>query len=304
MKDLQEQALDILVAGKDCICSIPTGYGKSLIYELLPFIDHSCLVIVIAPLNAIIKQQTQKLGDMAMCLASESELEKIKNGKINYIFSHPEEILGNRILYDVLNCINKMNIFLVIDEAHCILEWGDEFRPQYKNIAHLRAIFKCQILALSATVTESGQKQIMKNLLMSNCEVVCASPAKDNIELIVKKRPSPNTKGNTASTPYDFIFHQVLTDLKCQLNMFPITVIYCTSMQWIGYGYEMARRILLDEFYAGEKTPHNARVVMFHSFMEKGTGKASLIHFYYNLASHCCGFKSHFGLLSLFQSHT
>ena len=66
-------------------------------------------------------------------------------------------------------------------------------------------------------------------------------------------------------------------------------------MQWIGYGYEMARRILLDEFYAGEKTPHNARVVMFHSFMENGSGQASSIHFYYHLDSHCCGFKSHFG---------
>ena len=125
-------------------------------------------------------------------------------------------------------------------------------------------------------------------MIMAHLET--GSPAKDNIELIVKKRPSPNTKGNTASTPYDFIFHEVLTDLKSQLNLFPITVIYCTSMQWIGYGYEMARRIMLDDFYAGEKTPHNARVVMFHSSMEKGSGQASAIHFYYN----CCGFMHNF----------
>lgn len=56
---------------------------------------------------------------------------------------------------------------------------------------------------------------------------------------------------------------------------FPISVIYCKSVQWIGYGYEMARQILEDSFYAGEETPENARVVMFHSSMEDSSGKVT-----------------------------
>ena len=285
LKDLQEKAITILISGKDCICSLPTGYGKSLIYELLPFIDDGCLVVVIAPLNAIIKQQVQKLGDMAMCLSKVNDIKRLKSGKISYVFSHPEEILQSRELNDAFtsDSLNTRKIYLVIDEAHCILEWGDEFRPEFRKLSHLRAVFKCQVLALSATVTDSGQKQIIANLLMKNCQIICASPAKDNIELIVKKRPSPNAKGNTASSPYDFIFNNVITELNCQLDAFPITVIYCKSMQWIGYGYEMARQLLADNFYAGDKTPQNARVVMFHSSMEKGSGQVILSGYMYNI---------------------
>lgn len=69
-----------------------------------------------------------------------------------------------------------------MDEAHCILDWGDNFRPDYKKISSLRSVFPCQILALSATVTESGQKIIMTNLLMKDCETVCASSTKSNID--------------------------------------------------------------------------------------------------------------------------
>ncbi|XP_045167567.2 ATP-dependent DNA helicase RecQ-like [Mercenaria mercenaria] len=256
LKELQEKAITVLISGKDCICSLPTGYGKSLIYELLPFIDHGCLVIVIAPLNAIIKQQVQKLCGMAMCFSGVNDISRLKSGEISYVFSHPEEILQSRELNDAFTSdrLNTRKIYLVVDEAHCIHQWGDEFRPEYRNLSNLRSVFKCQVLALSATVTESGQKQIISNLLMKNCQIICASPAKDNIELIVKKRPSPNAKGNTASSPYDFIFSHVITELNCQLDAFPLTVVYCKSMQWIGYGYEMARQLLADNFYAGDKT--------------------------------------------------
>ncbi|WAR12557.1 WRN-like protein [Mya arenaria] len=106
---------------------------------------------------------------------------------------------------------------------------------------------------------------------MKDCHIAGASPAKDNIVLIVRKRPSPNAKGNIASPPYDFIFQRAISDLNNQLDSYPLTVIYCKSMQWIGYGYEMARQLLGDNFYAGEKTPQNARVLKksIHSSLQK-----------------------------------
>lgn len=277
LKNLQEQALSTLISGKDCVCSLPTGYGKSLIYELLPFIDSGCLVIVIAPLNAIIKQQVQKLGDMAMGLARANDIGRLKSAKLSFVFSHPEDILDSRELNDAFtsDSICTRNIYLVVDEAHCVLEWGDDFRPDYNKLSQLRAVLNCNVLALSATVTENGQKQIISSLLMKKFNVVSASPAKDNIKLIVKTRPSPNSKGNTASSPYDKIFQNAILGLNSQLDNYPITIIYCKSMQWIGYGYEMARRLLGDNFYTS-KTPQIPRVVMFHSSMEKGSGKVTL----------------------------
>ena len=82
-------------------------------------------------------------------------------------------------------------MFLVVDEAHCIINWGEEFRPEFKRLGQLRAVFKRSVLALSATVTKAGQIFILDNLFMTDSKVVSASPAKDNIALIIKQRPSP-----------------------------------------------------------------------------------------------------------------
>ncbi|KAL4217943.1 hypothetical protein ACF0H5_022682 [Mactra antiquata] len=97
-------------------------------------------------------------------------------------------------------------------------------------------------------------------------------PTKDNIKLIVPKRPSATARGNSSNTPYDFIFGPVLKELKQMGGSFPITVIYCKSVQWNGYGYEMERQILEDSFYVGEET---SEYVMFHFFLEDSNGKAT-----------------------------
>lgn len=279
LKPLQQKALDALMGGADCICCLPTGFGKSLVYEILPFVDQNSLVIVVVPLNAIIAQQIQKLGSMAICLSRGKDLptNHIADGTVRYIFTHPEDILNNRRITDFFrqDSVKTLNTYLVIDEAHCILDWGEDFRPDYRRLCQLRAIFSCRVLALSATVTSVGQKEIIKNLLMKNCKTVITCPTKENIVLIVLKRPSATARGNSSTTPYDFIFEPVLKELKHMAGSFPITVIYCKSVQWIGYGYEMARQILEDSFYAGEEIPENARVVMFHSSMEDSSGKVS-----------------------------
>lgn len=90
------------MSGSDCICCLPTGFGKSLVYEILPFVDPNSLVVVVVPLNAIIAQQIQKLGSMAFCLSRGKNLptDQIANGTIRYVFTHPEDILNNRRIND------------------------------------------------------------------------------------------------------------------------------------------------------------------------------------------------------------
>ena len=165
----------------DVISMLPTGYGKSLIYELLPIackeeLSVDAFVIVIEPLNVIIEQQKKKLGDtLCICLQenlTETDLNKIQSGCYKYIFSHPEHIIKKKNVYHALRqCKSKG--YIVVDEAHCILDWGDEFRPIFREIKELRAVLpSAQVLALSATLSETSQHTIATLLLMRNFKTV------------------------------------------------------------------------------------------------------------------------------------
>lgn len=142
---------------------LPTGYGKIFVYEITPIIlsvqQKSCFVIVVEPLNVVIHQQLLELGSSATCLTdniSEVELEKLRCGQYTYIYTHPENIIGKKHLnkiftssiYDSKICI------IVLDEAHCVLDWGEDYRPMFRELKQLRAILPhAKILALSATLT-------------------------------------------------------------------------------------------------------------------------------------------------------
>ena len=162
MRDLQIKAIEWLYQGKDCICSLPTGYGKSLIYEILPFIyaDPLC-ILVIVPLNTIIQQQVDKLQPFGMQISSEcrKEVTPLKSGEYIYLFCHPEHILQRKDLNSVFcsNLYLNRKLSIVIDGAH----WRNNFRPDFKMLFQLRFILPhCIMLALSATVTRAGQEQI------------------------------------------------------------------------------------------------------------------------------------------------
>ena len=95
--------------------------------------------------------------------------------------------------------------------------------------------------------------------------------------MVVKNSPSPNSKANMSFTPYDFVFLPILQQLMSELDNFGITIIYCKTMNWIGYGYELAKQILGDEFYTGKPSEKNTRVVMYHSSMEGPDGKVLFV---------------------------
>lgn len=136
IKELKQLHLETLShfgnLSSDVFCMLPTGYGKSLIYELLPVLlrkkfNKSAYVIVIEPLNVIINQQLTKLGSDAMAVKnnmSKEELQSLKSS--TYIYSHPENIINNEEVYKILmsDVIQNKVCIIVVDEAHYVVDWG------------------------------------------------------------------------------------------------------------------------------------------------------------------------------------
>ena len=149
LKSKQKEALEAIAVNKrDCLIVLPTGYGKSLIYQLLPSLcdhlaDEKCaennsIVIVVSPLNAIIDDQLNKLNSIGISCTSlrlcgsevdgcieESLQSVLKEGKFHIIFVHPEVAVSNRQCRELfLSKLYQENVVaIVVDEAHCIIEW-------------------------------------------------------------------------------------------------------------------------------------------------------------------------------------
>ncbi|KAL5022891.1 hypothetical protein ScPMuIL_002046 [Solemya velum] len=285
LKSLQERAINSIIKN-DVICMLPTGYGKSLIYEILPIVCREKLkrdacVIVLEPLNVIIQQQMLKLGSKALTLSKnmcETWMKRLECGDCSYIFCHPENIIGEKNIYTILSkkAYSSKLVFIVVDEAHCVIQWGLEYRPIYREIKQLRSVLPhANILALTATLSLQGQKELQKYLLMRNTDIIATPPSKDNISLIVVPRPFITPVQKT----YDYVFQPVFLELKKKGQDFPLTIIYCSgSMDWVGYGIEVAWKVLGDDMYAGEKKTENQRVVMYHSSIEKGDEVKKIIY--------------------------
>lgn len=265
--------MDVL-SGHDAIAALPTGYGKSLIYELMPFLLQNIKVIVVEPLNVIINQQISKLGDMAVHLKELNLSKAIKDGHFSYsfIYSHPENIIGKPSVntFFQCKCFDDKRVVIVIDEAHCILEWGDEFRPDYSKLVELRAVLpQATILCLSATLSVKGQADIKKCLSLRDCRIHVEIPIKPNISISVLRRPASSSN---ATLSYRHILDVFFNELKIKLSSTPLTIVYFnSSLHHIGFAYEHACRVLGGSLYNGEKKPENARVVMYHASVEHGS---------------------------------
>ncbi|XP_062621809.1 ATP-dependent DNA helicase Q1-like [Saccostrea cucullata] len=285
LKPLQHQALSCIVdrnsKSGDLICMLPTGYGKSLIYELVPLVlekkfDQNTVMLVLEPLNVIIEQQLSKLGSSAMSICEnmkESDLKKLTENSVQYIYSHPEHIIGNKEINNVLSsdsCQSRKCV-IVVDEAHCVLDWGEEYRPMFSRIRELRAVLPdAKLVALSATLSQTAQRDVAKVLLMRNMKVVASQPTRENISLVVMRRPPLGSNISSKDT-YDYVFLPLLNELKLKGQKFPLTIVYCSgSMDWVGYGFEVSSKILGTDMHVGNKSPENQRVVMYHSSIEKG----------------------------------
>ena len=191
----QEELIENILDGKDVLGVLPTGGGKSICYQLPALIkDGICLVI--SPLISLMKDQVDSLienGIDAAFINSSQDIEtytntlrEIKNNKIKILYISPER-LENEFF---INFIKDLNIsFIAVDEAHCISQWGHDFRPSYKIIPQIYDLFdrKIQIAAFTATATSAVREDIIKNLKLDNPFVKVTGFDRENLLFEVKK---------------------------------------------------------------------------------------------------------------------
>ncbi len=187
-RPLQEEIIRDALAGRDVFALLPTGGGKSLCFQL-PALVRPGLTVVISPLIALMKDQVDSLqasGVPATFLnsslaagASRPRLRGLHQGEYRLLYVAPERLMLSGFLEDLQRW--SVNLF-AIDEAHCISEWGHDFRPEYRQIAALRERFpQVPFMALTATATERVRGDIVKQLQLRDPRICVASFNRPNL---------------------------------------------------------------------------------------------------------------------------
>lgn len=200
-KGLQEEVVKTLLSGKNTFVIMPTGGGKSLCYQL-PALMQDGTAIIVSPLIALMKNQVDAIRGVsedegvAHVLNSslnKTEIKKVKqdivNGTTKLLYVAPESLTKD----ENVEFLRSVKIsFMAVDEAHCISEWGHDFRPEYRNLRHIIARIgdNIPIIGLTATATPKVQEDILKNLGMTDAVTFKASFNRPNLFYEVR----PKTK--------------------------------------------------------------------------------------------------------------
>lgn len=212
-KGRQEEIINSLLSGKDTFVIMPTGGGKSLCYQL-PAIVSEGTAIIISPLIALMKNQVdsirsysshQTIAHFLNSSLNRTQMREVKedivNGVTKMVFVAPETLTKE----ENIEFFKNANIsFVAVDEAHCISEWGHDFRPEYRRIREMITAIgnDIPIIALTATATPKVQSDIVKNLDMEDVNTFVSSFNRDN--LFYEVRPKKN-KNQTLTEIVQFI---------------------------------------------------------------------------------------------------
>jgi ATP-dependent DNA helicase RecQ len=225
-KGNQEAVVNSVLAGEDCFVIMPTGAGKSMCYQL-PAMMMEGTAIVISPLIALMKNQVDNIRGFAQksSLAhflnsslSKAELnqviEDMLSGETKLLYVAPETLKKD----ETIDLLKQVKIsFVAVDEAHCISEWGHDFRPEYRRIKQMvKAIDDVPVMALTATATPKVQQDVQKNLGMMSANLFKSSFNRPN--LFYQVRP----KGRK-----DIVHKEIISFIKARNNKSGI--IYCLS---------------------------------------------------------------------------
>ncbi|HLR76603.1 MAG TPA: ATP-dependent DNA helicase RecQ, partial [Balneolaceae bacterium] len=197
-RPLQEEAIKQVLHKKDALVIMPTGGGKSLCYQI-PAVVFDGLTIVVSPLISLMKDQVEQLHQFdipALFLNSSLSAEqyrenvnKLKRGEAKLLYLSPETLLMPKTK-KLLSGL-KVDCF-TIDEAHCISEWGHDFRPEYRQLTEVKKEFSdAACLALTATATPRVQKDIKDTLGLTDSESFIASFDRKNLLLKVADKENP-----------------------------------------------------------------------------------------------------------------
>ena len=197
-KGLQEQVVKSIITGNNTFVIMPTGGGKSLCYQL-PALIQEGTAIVVSPLIALMKNQVDAIRSLSSengiahvlnSSLTKTEIAQVKkditSGLTKLLYVAPESLTKEEYVNFLKNVIIS---FVAIDEAHCISEWGHDFRPEYRNLKHIiKQLGDVPIIGLTATATPKVQEDILKNLDMTDATTFKASFNRPNLYYEVRTK--------------------------------------------------------------------------------------------------------------------
>lgn len=201
-RPVQEQVIQAVVEGKDTLALMPTGGGKSLCYQV-PGLVKEGICIVVSPLIALMKDQVDQLRSKGVLAAAvfsgmsykeiDRTLDNCVHGDYKFLYVSPERLKSELFL----ERFKQMNVNLIaVDEAHCISQWGHDFRPSYLEISAIRVFQpEVKVLALTATATPQVEQEILERLEMKSPAVFRQSFARENLSFSVRLAENKLEKG-------------------------------------------------------------------------------------------------------------
>lgn len=198
----QRDVIEALANGQDVMCVMPTGGGKSLCYQL-PSLARKGTTIVVSPLIALMKDQIDTLKQLgiAACLINstlslreqEDAMESMARGELEMVYVSPERLRNGRFL----EMLGRSNItLLAVDEAHCVSEWGHDFRPDYSRLGKVRKQYLdgLQTIALTATATPMVRDDVCALLELDDPNVFVTGFARENLRFSVSQSKTESDK--------------------------------------------------------------------------------------------------------------
>ena len=197
----QDQVVHSVLEGHDTLCIMPTGGGKSLCYQL-PTVARDGLTIVVSPLIALMKDQVDALVSLGISAAlinssisateQRQRIDAMRRGEYKLIYIAPERLRSSSFMHAVQNSNVQL---LAIDEAHCISQWGHDFRPDYARLGRFRdRIGNPQTIALTATATRLVREDICQVLRLETPRSFVSGFARDNLSLQVESVESHSSR--------------------------------------------------------------------------------------------------------------
>ena len=282
----QEDCLKAIFAGKNVYASLPTGYGKSMIFYAIPVVADSVFnrprgsskVVIISPLKTLMEDQVQYLksrGLPAVALhddQTEEILKEVESGHFSYIFASPERMLNSSRWRKLLSTdlYRKTLAAVVVDEAHCISQWGLSsksnptslpFREWYGNLGEINSLISKDVpsVVLTATASKTTKRDIFQTLnLDQSTFVIERSPEKQNIRY--------GTQYLDKNIPLATTFRSIIEELRNEKGDCERTMIFCQTRKQCAHVYRtFVQSLGNDLFVDGKPNAKQRRVDMFHA---------------------------------------